>query len=133
MSSSVDPGPTIAFALSGRPPVVRWPAEMSFWTWLRDRPVTSATKRSTRSRAASSGTRRTRVPGVVGPRPAAAPASVSAIIDGSPPRGARIAERRPDGQQDQHEDRAADCRVGDVERVPADVADAGVDEVDDVA
>src|SRR6266404_7141002 len=133
MSSSVDPGPTIAFALRGSPSVVRWPAEMSFWTWLRDNPVTSATNRSTRSLAASSGTRRIRVPGVAAPGPAAAPASMSAIIDRIPPRRSRIAERRSDGQQDQHEDRPADRRVGDVERVPANAADAGVDEVDDIA
>ena len=33
---------------------------MSFWTWLRDKPVTSARKRSTRWVAASRGTLRTR-------------------------------------------------------------------------
>ena len=37
------PGPTIAFALSATPADVRRPSEISFWTWLRDRPVTSAT------------------------------------------------------------------------------------------
>ncbi len=36
------PAPTTALALSGTPSDVRCPAEMSFWTWLRDRPVTSA-------------------------------------------------------------------------------------------
>src|SRR6266540_845141 len=48
-------------------------------------------------------------------------------------RSGRRGALRPDGQDDQEEDRRADRRVGDIERVPAPAADAGVHEVHDVA
>src|SRR5688572_629315 len=128
------PAGTIMFARSGMPSAVRRPSEMSFWTWLRDRPVTSATYRSIRP-IRPSGTRRVRTPAAIGAsgidwfRGLAGsrtrwPASVDAV-EPEPPRQQRARQ--------QQQDRARDGTVGDVERVEAQVAQAGVHEVDDVA
>jgi hypothetical protein len=53
---SAVPGPTTALDFRATPSAVRLPAEISFWTWLRDRPVASATQRSTRWAGAVGGT-----------------------------------------------------------------------------
>src|SRR5436190_3489816 len=112
------PAPTIAFAFRASPPAVSRPSEMSFWTKLRDRPVASATYRSTRP-ADPSGTWSTRTPAADGStiRPFLTPAD----------------ERGEDRRADEQEERGADGSVGHVERVEANAADADIDEVDDVA
>ena len=59
------PAGTIMFARSGMPSAVMRPSEISFWTWLRERPVTSATYRSIRP-IRPSGTRTVRTPAAMG-------------------------------------------------------------------
>src|SRR5689334_15131800 len=117
-SRSSVPGVTTVFARSASPPAVSRPSEMSFCTKLRESPVASATYRSTRPDGPS-GTRITRTPGAT---------AASTIRLALPDPG----ERRDQRRTDQHHDRDADRGVGDVEGVPAEVADPDVDEVDDV-
>ena len=96
---------------------------MSFWTWLRDSPVASATKRSTRP-AVPSGTRTVRMPAATG----------ASGIQASPRRlGRSVTARRRNALTSSSRMASADRGVGDVERVEAQVAEAGVDPVDDVA
>src|SRR5436190_791870 len=118
-SRSSVPAVTTVFARSASPSAVSRPSEMSFCTKLRDRPVASATYRSTRP-AGPSGTRSTRTPG-------ATPASTirASLAD---PR-----QRRDQRGADQHHDRDADGGVRHVERVPAEATDPDVDEVHDIA
>src|SRR6058998_2486989 len=87
---------------------------MRRWTRLRDRPVASVTKRSTRTGTLPSGTR-------------------SDLVSAPPTASGCGATIGPDREEDEEEDRRADRRVGDVERVPAPPVDARVDEVDDIA
>src|SRR5688572_21780173 len=110
------PAGTIMFARSGTPSAVMRPSEISFWMWLRERPVTSATYRSMRP-IRPSGTRSVRTPAAIdasGIDRVRGLARPSGRLDGWQPE--------PAGQErarQQQEDGDADGAVRDVERVEA--------------
>ena len=100
---------------SGDPSAVRRPSVMSFWTWLRDRPVASATYRSTRpgrrpgpdvrtpaTPAAPASARSASGPGRSSPSAAGAAGSRGALGAGA--HGRRRAARQE--RDEQQEDRA---------------------------
>src|SRR6476661_2759869 len=113
------PAATIVFARIATPSAVRRPSEINFCTWLRERPVASATNRSIRP-GGPSGTRSLRIPGAVA-------ASGIGTLDGT------AQQVRQEGGDDQEQDRARDRGIGDVERVEPQVPESDIDPVDDVA
>src|SRR5688572_15935314 len=124
------PAGTIMFARSGMPWAVMRPSEISFWTWLLERPVTSATYRSIRP-IRPSGTRTVRTPPAMG-------ASGIARLRGLTWPSVRVHGWQPEaaGQEcagQQQEDGAGDGAVRDVEGVEAQVAEPDVHEIDDVS
>src|SRR6187431_1025485 len=124
------PAGTTMLARSGRPSAVRRPSEMSFWTWLRDRPVTSATYRSIRPMRPS-GTRNVRTPAAIGASGIERPRRIARRL-----RRIVLVEDEPPGQhgvEKQQQDGAADRGVRRIEGVEAQVSDASVDEVEDIS
>src|SRR5688572_27368912 len=103
------PEATIVLALSGTPAAVRRPSEMSFWTWLRDRPVASATNRSIRL-AGPSGTRSVRTPAATGASGIHGLRRLGGLRGRDRPTG-RLALTRQERADDQEQDRAADGHV----------------------
>src|SRR6185369_11459917 len=107
-----EPGSTKVLAFTARPPTVSRPSVISFWTWLRDRPLRSAAQRSALPRGPSDGIDRRRM---------------SATMCSGP------CQRGPDARRQEQDDREADPGVGHVEGVPAQGADPSINEVHDVA
>src|SRR6476469_3141052 len=108
-SSMTAPGSTNVFALTAWPSLVRPPSEISRWTWLRDNPLRSAAHRSARPRRPSDGTAIRRMSG-------AAVLAAGAVISSGTVRYP-AGDRGPQAGGQQQQDREADARVGDVERV----------------
>src|SRR4029453_16291384 len=117
------PAATRALARTAAPSTVRGALEMSFWTWLLERPVASATNRSIRP-AIPSGTRTVRMPGATG-------ASGTRRLHGLRP--VLVPARRQERGEQEQEDGEADGRISDVEGIEPEVAQTDIDEVDDVA
>src|SRR5437867_13410896 len=102
------PGLSRVLARMGRPPAVNRPSAIRRWTWLRLRPERSVTKRSARSGGRPTGTAKVM-------------------------RGTSRAALAHECRDQQQQDRRRDGGVRDVEGVPAQVPDAHVHEVQDVA
>ena len=120
------PAGTTALARTGTPSTVRRPSEMSFWTWLRERPVASATNRSIRpvgpvgdpdasGRPTRPGPQASAGPAVLARRPSRLDASL--VTGASPDRTAFGSDCVATNALRQQDDREADRGIGDVERV----------------
>src|SRR4029079_19648490 len=113
-SSGSVPVSTIVFAFTATPPAVKRPSPIRRWTWLRDRPLRSVAQRSARAGAASGGISIRR--------------ASSTAFGAEPP-----SDRREQACGEEEDAGTADRGVGEVEGVPADAADACIDEVHHVA